>query len=71
MARNGNYWDNSVQSPHNSHTFDIQPLEILTHSLNACSAIFHTIEKQGDILISKNQALQILYLKHYVCNETT
>ena len=28
-------------------------------------------EKQVDILISKNQALQILYLKHRVYNETT
>ena len=27
--------------------------------------------KQVDILISKNQALQILYLKHYVYNEIT
>ena len=28
-------------------------------------------EKQVDILISKNQALQILYLTHRVYNETT
>ena len=27
--------------------------------------------KQVDILISKNQALQILHLKHRVYNETT
>ena len=27
--------------------------------------------EQVDILISKNQALQILYLKHRVYNETT
>ena len=27
--------------------------------------------EQVDILISKNQALQILYLKHCVYNETT
>ena len=29
------------------------------------------IFEQVDILISKNQALQILYLKHRVYNETT
>ena len=28
-------------------------------------------KKQVDILISKNQALQMLYLKHRVCNEAT
>ena len=29
------------------------------------------IYKQVDILISKNQVLQVLYLKHHVYNETT
>ena len=29
------------------------------------------LRKQVDILISKNQALQIFYLKHRVYNETT
>ena len=37
-----NSWDNSVQSPHNNHTFNIQPLEIQTHCSNAFSAIFCT-----------------------------
>ena len=32
---------------------------------------FECIGKRIDILISKNQALQILHLKHYVYNETT
>ena len=29
------------------------------------------LKKQVDILISKNQALEILYLKHRVYNKTT
>ena len=33
--------------------------------------IYTVVWKQVDILISKNQALQILYLKHHIYNETT
>ena len=29
--------------------------------------LYVTLEEQINILISKNQAWQILYLKHYVC----
>ena len=39
--------------------------------LSLLVAFFECIGKRIDILISKNQALQILYLKHYVYNETT
>ena len=35
-----NSWDNSVQSPHNNHTFGIQLLEIQTHSSNVFFPIF-------------------------------
>ena len=44
---------------------------VLVYKHLLLSVYSETIYIQVDILISKNQVLQILYLKHRVYNETT
>ena len=43
---------------------------LLQEELSSAIRNSYVSEKQVDILISKNQALQILYLKHYVYKTT-
>ena len=54
---------------HQGPTRKPEAYEVGSHYLHLIKWPEH--RKQGDILISKNQALQILYLKHHVYNETT
>ena len=45
-------------------------MELCNFELCQGKFVFNTVYKQVDILISKNQALQILYLKHCVYKTT-